>query len=133
MRKLVIILAVSLIGLFFAQCTSNQKALNKKLTEMAMNLNVSTPVMLDAHTRFERASVTPDNLFRYHYTITNTPDPDSLMNSALQQLQENIRTEFSSNPDLLIFKKNKVNVEYIYNDENNRNIRTIVITPQDYQ
>ncbi len=100
---------------------------------MATNLNESVPIMLDKYTLFEGASVTSDNKFRYLYTVLNTPNPDSLVENGLQSLKENIEKEFFSNPDLRIFKENNVVIEYVYNDENGRTIRSLQITPPDYQ
>ena len=133
MRKIIFILSIVSLALFFTQCTSNEKALHKKLEEMAANLNESAPVMLDQYTRFEGASVTSDNMFRYSYTVLNTSNPDSLVGNGLQSLKENIGKEFSSNPDLRIFKENNVTIEYVYNDENGQIIRSLRITPEDYQ
>lgn len=133
MRKIIFILSIVSLSLFFMQCTSDKKALNKKLEEMAVNLNESAPVMLDQFTRFEGASVTSGNIFRYSYTVLNTSNPDSLVQNGLQSLKENIGKEFSSNPDLRIFKKNNVTIEYVYNDENGQTIRSLRITPEDYQ
>ncbi|MDY9918356.1 hypothetical protein SAMN05216365_13627 [Porphyromonadaceae bacterium NLAE-zl-C104] len=133
MRKLIVILSIVSLPLWLLQCTSNERALNKKLQEMATNLNESVPIMLDQYTRFEGASVTSDNKFRYQYTVLNTPNPDSLVENGLQSLKENIEKEFFSNPDLRIFKENNVVIEYVYNDENGRTIRSLQITPPDYQ
>lgn len=133
MRKIVFVLSIVSFSLFFIQCNSNEKVLNKKLVEMALNLNESAPVMLDQYTRFEEASVTPQNIFRYRYTVLNTTNPDSLVENGLRSLRENIGREFSLNPDLRIFKENKVTIEYVYNDEEGRTIRSLQITPEDYQ
>lgn len=133
MRKIIFILSIVFLSLSFIQCNSNEKALTKKLEEMAVNLNASAPVMLDQYTRFEEASVIQGNIFRYRYTVLNTSNPDSLVENGLQSLKENIGKEFSSNPDLRIFKENNVTIEYVYNDENGRTIRSLQITPKDYQ
>lgn len=133
MQKTYIILTVAFFSMLFTRCNSGDKELNRKLSEMAASLNESAPVMLDAYTRFEEASVSSDNVFRYRYTVLNTTNPDSLVESGAVALVENIKKEFSGNPDLLIFKENKVVIEYMYNDENNRNINLIRITPDDYQ
>lgn len=133
MRKIALILSIIFISLFLVQCNSDRKALHQKLEEMAVNLNESAPVMLDQFTRFEKASVTSDNVFRYSYTVLNTTNPDSLVQRGLQALRENIGREFSLNPDLRIFKENKVTIEYIYNDEKGNTIRSLSITPEDYQ
>lgn len=133
MREIVFILSIALLSLSFVQCNSNEKALNKKLAEMAVNLNESAPVMLDQYTRFEEALVMEGNKFRYRYTVLNTSNPDSLVEHGLESLKENIGKEFSSNPDLRIFKENNVTIEYVYNDENGRTIRSLQIVPEDYQ
>lgn len=133
MRKIISILFVALFFLSFMQCTPKEKALQKKLEEMAVNLNESAPVMLDQYTRFEEASVVQGNVFRYRYTVLNISNPDSLVEKGLQSLKENIGKEFSSNADLRIFKENNVTMEYVYNDEAGRTIRSLQIGPEDYQ
>lgn len=133
MRKTFLTLSVIFSSLLFVQCNSGEKALHGKLSEMAKELNASTPVMLDRYTRFDEASVTQDNVFRYRYTVLNTDNPDSLVQQLSQSLTENIRKEFSANSQLLIFRDNHVIIEYIYQDEDNRIIRTLRIEPEDYQ
>jgi hypothetical protein len=133
MRKTFLTLSVILSSLLVVQCNSGEKALHGKLSEMARELNASTPVMLDRYTRFDEASVTQDNVFRYRYTVLNTANPDSLVQHLSQSLTENIRKEFSANPQLRIFRDNHVSIEYIYQDEDNRMIRTLRIEPKDYQ
>lgn len=128
---------ISILVVFFAfllvQCNGNNKALNKKLTEMAMELNTSAPVMLDQHTRFDKAEVTKENVFQYYYSVINTDDPDGLVESSLHSLKENMSEAFGTNPDLRIFKENNVIIQYIYNDINHRTIKSITITPNDYK
>lgn len=133
MRRIFFVFFVASFSLILVQCTSDEKVLQKKLNEIATNLNESVPVMLDQFTRFDGASVEAGNIFRYSYTVLNTENPDSLVGSALQSLKENIGAEFASNPDLLIFKKNNVTIEYVYNNETGTVIRSLLITPEDYQ
>ncbi len=131
MRKTSFILSF-FFSLLFVQCNPGDRELNKKLSEMATELNESAPVMLDQFTRFEEASVSSDNVFRYHYTVLHTHNPDSLLENRLQSLRENILTLLSTNADLRIFRENDVTMEYIYSDEDHRNIRTIRINAEDY-
>ncbi len=133
MRKTFLTLSVIFSSLLFVQCNSGEKELHGKLSEMARELNALSPVMLDRYTRFDEASVTQDNVFRYRYTVLNTDNPDSLVQQLSQSLTENIRKEFSANSQLLIFRDNHVIIEYIYQDEDNRIIRTLRIEPEDYQ
>lgn len=110
-----------------------ESQLHERLSQMAKELNESTPVMLDSNTRFDEATVTKENLFRYRYTVLNTHNPDSLLSDRLQTLTDNIRIMFSTNDELAIFRENNVVLEYIYNDEQQQTIRTITIKPEDYQ
>lgn len=100
---------------------------------MAADLNESAPVMLDQYTRFDGASVSTGNIFQYRYTVLNTANPDSLVESGVRALQDNIRNEFSTNPQLRVFKENKVVIEYVYMDEHNRTVRSLQVNPEDYQ
>ena len=133
MRKACFILTLLFISLLHIQCSSGKKELHRKLKEMAVELNASSPVMLDQYTRFEEASVTAENVFRYHYTVMNCTNPDSLLEVRSLALLKNIKTMFSTNNDLRIFTENDVVIEYIYTDEHHTNIRTLRINPEDYQ
>ncbi|HBG42359.1 MAG TPA: hypothetical protein DDZ96_00600 [Porphyromonadaceae bacterium] len=132
-RKLYFLGCLLALALVFVQCQSDNKALHKKLADMAANLNVSTPTMLDANTRFDSASVTRDNIFRYHYTVLHTSDPDSTVTAMLPGMKDRMKGMFTTHPDLRIFTQNKVSIEYIYSDSLQHIIQTITITPQDYQ
>lgn len=133
MRKSLLILSIILITVLFTQCDSEKQAIHKTLSEMAINLNESAPVMLDHFTRFDSAAVTTDNLFQYNYTVLNTQNADSLINVVEGSLKENIKQEFNTNPQLFFFKENNVSIEYVYNDENKQVIRRIQIDSSNYK
>jgi len=133
MKRSLLLFRLIFLSLLFAQCNSQDNAINKKLTEMASELNESTPVMLDNYTRFDKASVTKENVFQYNYTILNSENPDSLIGVVESSVRNNIKREFSINHQLIFFKENNVSVEYIYNNENNKIVKTIRIDSSDYQ
>lgn len=132
MKKSLLILSIVLFSILITQCESDKKAINKKLAEMASNLNESAPVMLDDFTRFDNAAVTSDNVFQYNYTVLNTQNPDSLIKEVENLLIKNIKLEFNTNPQLLFFKENNVSIEYVYNDESKQLIRRIQIDSSNY-
>ena len=133
MKKSLYIISIVLSSFLITQCDTDKKAINKKLTEMASNLNESAPVMLDDFTRFDNATVTGENVFQYNYTVLNTQNPDSLIKEVESSLIENIKQEFNTNPQLLFFKENNVSIEYVYNDENRQIIRRIQIDSSNYK
>ncbi|MBF6597665.1 MAG: hypothetical protein ITF98_05500 [Fermentimonas sp.] len=132
MKKSLLILSIVIFSILITQCESDRKAINKKLTEMANNLNESAPVMLDDFTRFDNAAVTSDNVFQYNYTVLNTQNPDSLIKEVENSLIKNIKLEFNTNPQLLFFKENNISIEYVYNDENKQLIRRMQIDSSNY-
>src|SRR5690554_5286494 len=133
MKRTLLLFSIFIISLLLIQCNSEKKAIHKTLTEMATELNESTPVMLDQYTRFDQASVTNENIFQYIYTILNSTNPDSLIGVVESSVRANIKREFSVNPQLMFIKENNVSVEYVYNDENSNVIKTIRIDSSDYQ
>ncbi|WP_323405191.1 hypothetical protein [Proteiniphilum sp.] len=115
------------------QCTSNEKSLNKKLEKMAASYNESAPLMFNQYIRFDKAVVASENVFQYHYTVLNTANPDSLLEGVFISLKEEIVKKHSLEADLRIFKENKIPLEYIYRNEKGVIIRSLKITPEDYQ
>ena len=133
MKKSLFVLSIVLHTMLLTQCVSDKKAIHKTLTETALNLNESTPVMLDNYTRFDYASVTDENIFQYNYTVLNTHNPDSLIKDVEVSLIDNIRQQFNTNPQLLFFKENNVSIEYVYSNENRHVIRRIQIDSSNYK
>jgi hypothetical protein len=132
MRKTAHILLISLSLLLLLQCKPGGKALNRQLNRMALELNESTPVMMNPYIRFDGASVLEDNVFQYRYTVLNTDNPDSLVLSGLPLLRETIQSEYETNPRLRVFKENNVVVEYMYMSEENRTIHSLRVNPEEY-
>ncbi len=132
MRKTAHLFLITFTLLSLLQCKSEERALNKRLNEMATELNESAPVMLNPYIRLEGASVSPDNVFQYRYTVLNTDNPDSLVQSGLSLLRETIRSEYESNPRLRVFKENNVVVEYVYANEENLTIHSLRVNPEEY-
>ena len=133
MGKIISKIILIFITVLLIQCESDKKAIYKELSQMAADLNISAPVMLDQYTRFDNAAVSDDNVFRYNYTVLNSSNPESLIQEGSASLKDAIKKEFSSNPQLVFFKKNNVIIEYVYKNEGNQVIRLLQINPEDYQ
>lgn len=121
------------ISLLFVQCTSKHKRLNQELTKIAAKLNKSTPQTLEENTRFDSVGVTPDNVFEYYYTITNTNNPNALFLIHKRDLMANLESMYSYDKSLQFFRKHKVNTEYIYRDSMQNVIDTITIKTDNYK
>ena len=123
--------------LLIIQCTSTNsnpnKKLNHQLTEMADNLNLSTPTVLDQNTRFDSVKVTPENIFQYYYTIVYANNPTELLRNQKQELINNIKSAFMTDRSLQVFKDNEVTIQYIYKDTAQNIIDVITIEPKTYK
>ena len=123
--------------LLIIQCTSNNsnsdKKLNHQLSEMADNLNLSTPTVLDQHTRFDSAIVTPENIFQYYYTIIYANNPAELLRNQKEELINNMKKAFTNDRSLQVFIDNEVTIEYIYKDTAQNIIDVITIDPETYK
>lgn len=113
--------------------SSHHKELNQELRTMAQNLNKSTSTMFDEYTRFDGADVTSDNVFRYHYTILNTENPEALLEQKASTMKDQMVAVFAVSPELKIFTDNKVTIQYLYSNSDGQLLKTITITPEDYK
>ncbi len=109
------------------QCSPKGKQLNDQLTKMADNLNESTPVVLDPHTRFDSVGVTPDNIFQYYYTLIDIDNPKELLKEQKEEIIKNMGLAFTTDKSLHIFTKNNVTLQYIYSDTTKAVIDIITI------
>lgn len=121
-------------SLLLVQCTgSNEKKLHKELIKRATELNASTPVALDAHTRFDSVGVTADNVFQYFYTITNIDNPHQLIASQKDEMMDTMDKMYTNDKSLQFFANNKVTMEYIYRDTDRNVIDIITIETEKYR
>ena len=109
------------------QCSPKGKQLNDQLTKMADNLNESTPVVLDPHTRFDSVGVTPDNIFQYYYTLIDIDNPKELLKEQKEDIIKNMGLAFTTDKSLHVFTKNNVTLQYIYSDTTKAVIDIITI------
>lgn len=121
------------ITLSLTQCVNNQKELHKELIRRAADLNMSTPVALEVHTRFDSVGVSPSNVFQYYYTITNIENPGELLSSKKNEIIESMDKLYSEDPSLKFFIKNEVKMEYIYRDTAMNVIDVITIETSKYK
>ena len=128
--KYIFVIAISLL---LIQCNSDKKKLNRELAKIAAEWNRSTPVALEAHTRFDSVGVTPDNVFQYYYTITNIENPQKLIASYKNEMLEKMDKIYATDRSLQFFVENRVTMEYIYRDTMQNVVDVITIETDKYR
>ncbi len=105
--------------------------LERKLQDAADEINKNIPVMVDAETRLDSASVSGDTL-RYHFTLPNesvarkTLDPQSASAFVKEQAQKNYDTQ-SGMEEL---RQEGVLLHYFYKDQQGLDAFDFTIKPK---
>ncbi len=123
------IILVLLIQNFF----SHEAIFEKKLTEVANELNKTCPVMIDKETRLDNTLSLPNNTFQYNYTLINIKKENVDIPKAQEFLKTNILNQIKTHPDLKYFRDNNVTMEYVYKDKTGNFILKLSFKPEEYK
>ena len=106
---------------------------DKQLMTIASELNKSCPMMVDAQTQLDNSISLPNNIFQYNYTLLETEQSTIDTNEFKAYMEPNILEQIKTNPQMKIFRENKVTMNYLYRDKNKKYIVLISITPSLYE
>lgn len=106
---------------------------DKVMIKTAAELNKTCPAMADKDTRLDSAEVLPERTFKYHYTLVHF-NKDSVDLELYQlSIQPAILNNARHNPNLELFRKNKVTFVYDFRDSKGAPVTSIVVTPEMYR
>ncbi len=132
MKNLITLLAITLMS------CGQEKAGHKNLNEIAAELNLQCPKMLDDWTRFDKAKSSNNNL-ELTFTLVkmdkDSTDTEGLTKELKELLSNNLSKGFSTYKtqiDLIFIKQNNVSMHYIFLDKYKRILSDIIIKPTDY-
>ena len=111
----------------------NNSVFDKSMMEMASELNKVCPIMVDAETRLDNSIALPGNMFQYNYTLVNIEKSTIDTNEFKKFLEPELINQVKTNPQMEIFRKNKVTLNYNYRDKNGVFFLLISVTPNDYE
>jgi len=109
-----------------------KQSFDKAMLEAADEINKSCPMMVDKETRLDNAAALPDNVFQYNYTLINANKSDIDIEDFTNYMEPIIVNNVKTNPDLKIYRENKVTMSYYYKDKNSLFLTKIVVTPDKY-
>ena len=123
------------IAAYFAvqQLFFRAPSFDKQMMAAASELNESCPMMVDAETRLDNAVAMPDNVFQYNYTMINIKKEDLDVDVFTNELEPFITNSVKTNPDLQVYRDNKVTMAYYYQDMEGEFLTKIVVTPDEYE
>jgi hypothetical protein len=128
------IVGIVVFGLAYvaAQQFFKSPSFDKALMEAAGELNKSCPFMVDQDTRLDNAMALPRNIFQYNYTLVNLDKSDVNIDTVKKYFEPVLINNVKTNPDLKLYRDNKVTMAYNYKDKNGVFVLKINITPDVY-
>lgn len=103
------------------------------LLQAAKEVNKSSPLMVDNETRLDSASILPDNIFQYNYTLINALKEDVDTEQLKDFLEPQITRQIAKNEQLKMFRDREVTMAYRYNDRKGVFLFEIQVGPEKYR
>jgi len=137
MIKKIIFFVLMISFLFFSACTKeNGKSEFKKYKTMAEALNKQCPTKIDENIQLDEVEYTESShTLQYVYSFTkrvkenNTPEEWNMIEAGTR---EAIIMEFKSQTYVEQFRKDKLNMSFVYNDKNKEHLFTVELNSGEY-
>jgi hypothetical protein len=103
------------------------------MMKAASELNKSCPIMVDQYTRLDNALALPENAFQYNYTLVDLTKAEVNLDTVRKYIEPGLINNAKTNPDLKIYRDNKITMIYNYRDKNGEFIIKFSVTPEQYK
>ena len=136
-KKLTLLTAIMVCFLFFSACAKeNEKSEFKKYKTIADALNKQCPTKIDENIQLDVVEyIESSHTLQYVYSFTemikenNTPEVWNIIEAATR---EALITEFKSQTDIEQFRKDKLNMGFVYNDKNKEHLFTVELNSGEF-
>lgn len=122
---------LSLIAVFFVQCTSGSEKLHKQLKSEVEALNKQCPEMISTTLRIDSCVLLENNDMQYYYTYTDTIAFDEAQFE--KEIVATAKEMTKNDPGMADVRDNNLTNEYIYRDLEGKTLYRFKVTPQDYK
>ena len=130
MIKYLLICFCLLLG--FTRCTSDVEKNMTELARTAEEINEKCPAMLDSDTRLDGIEVKEPNTLVYKFTLTKLLVENVDTVSFYRMLWPGIISDIKVSLEMKKLREANTNIEYYYQDKNNKPIYTFHIGPAQY-
>jgi len=110
-----------------------EPSIDKVFMNAASELNKTCPIMIDQETRLDNAVAMPNKSFQYNYTLINLNKSEISIDTVKKYLEPSIINNVRTNPDLKIYRDNKITMIYYYRDKNGEFVHKLSVTPEMYK
>ncbi len=121
-NKIVLIIIAIIFGSMIGKLSVGSPApkalsLDKLLMQTASEINKNCPFMVDKNIRADNATALLDNTIQYNYTVINYMKEEVDINQLKSNISMHLLNGIKTNPNLKIFRDNKVTMIYEYKDK----------------
>ena len=131
-RVLTAVISASAASWFVNYYFFSKPSFDKRLIELANEINKTCPMMVDNYTRLDNTTVLPDKVFQYNYTLTTTLKSE-VDTSIFGKIKLNAISNARTNPDMKDIRDNDLTLSYYYKDKNGVFISKFNVTPNEYK
>lgn len=124
---------VGFIVMFFLTQLFFKPSIDKQLVEFANEFNKNCPMTIDENTTLKNAVALPNKTIQYNYILVGITKAEVKMDTVKKYIFPGILQNVKTNPDMKLFRDNKVTLNYYYCDKNGVFVTEYVIKPEMYE
>ena len=121
------------IMFFVSRQVFGPPSMDKQLMEIANELNKTCPMRIDQYTTLKNVAALPNKTLQYNYILEGMTKAQINIEDAKKNLFPTILKNVRTNPDMKLFRDNKVTLKYYYSDKSGEYVTEYKILPEMYQ
>ena len=103
----------------------------EKLVQTSKELNARLPLNVDSDTRWDTTVPGPGKCLTYCYTLVNVSKSEINPGEVNAKIKPKLLLYYRTNPDMKLFRDNRVTVHYMFKDKLGETVTSIEVTPDD--
>ncbi len=137
-KKKKIITVIAFMIIFFStyfgvQQFFSKPTFDKELVKVANEINKICPWRVDQYMILDNVTVLPKKTIQYNYTIVDRTKSEVNLDTVKKYIFTGILENIKNNPDMKLYRENKVTFNYYYKDKNGVFVCKYVVNPEMYK
>jgi len=131
--KTILGFVLGFIVMFFISQSLFKPSIDKQLLESVEELNKNCPITVDQFTVLKNAAALPNKTIQYNYSLVGITKAEVNLDTVKKYVFPGVLANVKSNPQLKLFRENKVTFNYYYSDKNGIFVTKYVVKPDMYE
>lgn len=124
---------IGFIIMFIATQSFFKPSNDKQLAEFANEFNKTCPMNIDEYTTLKNVVALPDKTIQYNYILVGIKKAEVKLDTVKKYVFLGVLQNVKTNPDMKLFRDNKITLNYCYSDENGEFVTKYVVRPEMYE